>query len=431
MGALVALGTVPKNVGAQLPPDPKPNILIFVTDDQRRDTMSAMPATRAIFGEGTRFTNGAVTTPLCCPSRASILTGRYAHNHGLLGNGGTLETQDETIQRYLDDAGYRTGIIGKYLNSWRTADNPPHFDEWALTRKRYYNYKADIDGEVTERSDYHTDFVEEQTTLFLDESEAADSEPWYLYVSTYAPHGPSTPEPEHEAYQPKPWDGNPAVFEEQRNDKPPWVQERSQRLWRMKRIRRKQLRSLRSVDEMIGRTFERLEALDEETLAIFISDNGLFWGEHGLYAKSHPYRAALEVPFFVRWPGHVPAGRSGALAANIDIAPTVLDAADIEAAAMDGRSLLEPLDRNRLLHEHWRVVPQWAATRNSRIHYTEYYDDEGSIMFRELYRLRNDPWQLRNVLGDATTSNDPPPDNLERLSVRLAADRTCAGDSCP
>jgi arylsulfatase A-like enzyme len=135
--------------------DTRPNILIIVTDDQRGN-LSAMPAVRKyMVREGTRYTDGYVTTPLCCPSRASIFTGRYAHNHGVESNAGPEESQSDpldqetTIQSYLQGAGYRTAIFGKYLNSWPTTSTPPYFDEWAIGDNRYRGGTLNIDGTLS------------------------------------------------------------------------------------------------------------------------------------------------------------------------------------------------------------------------------------------------------------------------------------------
>jgi arylsulfatase A-like enzyme len=206
-------------------------------------------------------------------------------------------------------------------------------------------------------------------------------------------------------------------------------------------VRRVQLRTLMSVDDMVGELFARLDALGEaeDTLAIFLSDNGLLWAEHGLYGtKRYPYLPSIDITMFLRWPGRVDEGVvDDRLAANIDIAPTVFQAAGLTPPTdppMDGASLLEPSSRERLLLEYFvspdePVVPTWAGTITDRYEYVEWYGGGGSaITFREYYDLRRDPWQLRNLFGDRSATNDP---DVGPLHAHVVADRTCAGVDCP
>jgi arylsulfatase A-like enzyme len=197
-----------------------------------------------------------------------------------------------------------------------------------------------------------------------------------------------------------------------------------------------------SVDDLINRVFALLERLDdkENTLAFFMSDNGFLWGEHGLYAagsqKRSPYKPSVKIPFFVRWPGRVDAGAARRrLAANIDVAPTVLEAAGVRpkpAYPMDGISLLGPRQRERLLLEHYIDVgriPEWAATYTADYQYIEYYGEDGlTPTFREYYDLGADPWQLENLLADNDPGNDP---GIAHIAEQLDADRRCIGVACP
>jgi hypothetical protein len=194
-----------------------------------------------------------------------------------------------------------------------------------------------------------------------------------------------------------------------------------------------------SVDDLVDRTFRTLQQLGElgNTLAFFLSDNGYLWGEHRIGdAKRFPYRQSIGVPFLMRWDGHVPAGTIDTrLAANIDIVPTVLGAAGIgrdPGYPLDGISLIGAAKRARLLVEYWRSpdapgVPTWASTLRSGSQYVEWYNDDGSVSFREYYDLADDPWQLDNVLADGLPGNDPP---VASLSNELAAARRCVGAAC-
>jgi arylsulfatase A-like enzyme len=190
-----------------------------------------------------------------------------------------------------------------------------------------------------------------------------------------------------------------------------------------------------SVDDMVDTVFQTLDADGEtqDTLAIFISDNGFAWGEHGLRAKGSPYTDSVKVPLYLRWPGHVAAGATDSrFAANIDLAPTVLDATGLAGdIPMDGGSLLDPQQqRTRLLTEFYRDQEPWASLRTSGAHYIEYYlpPDFQRVSHREYYDLTSDPYELTNLLGDGDTGNDP---NVAPLAAQLAEDRVCSGAECP
>jgi arylsulfatase A-like enzyme len=415
-----------------------PNVLVIVTDDQRADgTLDVMPSTREWFGEGgTRFPFAYVTTPQCCPSRATLFSGRYAHNHGVHTNGEASNLNHaETVQAHLQAAGYRTSIYGKLFNTWKMTEGAPLFDDWAIFQAGYYGKPFNVNGTERVIEEYSTSYIARRAIRFLRQNEAADSRPWLMFVMPFAPHVPSKAEP---AYRDAPvgdWEGNPAVLEADRSDKPPIVRDEPiGSLDSLQQYRRRQLRSLMSVDDLVGRIANELQRLGEEerTLAFFSSDNGLMWGEHGATGKGLPYTASIEVPLFVRWPGRVAAGRlDERIATMVDIAPTILQAAGIDTipGQVDGRSLLESWVRDHMLIESW-FVP-WASLRTRSYQYTEWYDALGLVTFREYYDLANDPWQLTNLLGDANPANDPPPAVLASLSAQLATDRLCVGVDGP
>ncbi|HET7482656.1 MAG TPA: sulfatase-like hydrolase/transferase, partial [Actinomycetota bacterium] len=297
---------------------PLPNVLIIVTDDQRAaGTLGVMDATRATFEtHGARFTDAYATTPLCCPSRASIFTGRYAHNHQLHTdyNDSSFkdhadELQQSTLQRYLHDAGYTTGVYGKYFNGWSLDENPPYFDRWGIFTKNYYDTTVNLDGTVKTIDQYSTSFVANHGLDFIDQTESNDTQPWFLYLAPYAPHDPQTPAPKYRNIDVPKFHRNPATLEEDRRDKPDFAQQEPPTLKTIKTIHRRQLRTLLSVDDMVGRIFGTLRRQGEQnTLAFFIGDNGYLWGEHGLLEKDVPYTDSIRVPLMMRWPGHVTAG---------------------------------------------------------------------------------------------------------------------------
>jgi arylsulfatase A-like enzyme len=431
--------------------DGRPNVLIIVTDDQRASgTLQVMPQTRRWFQQGgITFRNTFATTPLCCPARASILTGRYAHNHGIqtrvLPGDGTLSPegsfQRSTVQRYLHEAGYRTALFGKYLNGWPVPVDPPYFDEWAVIRVppgvSYYGGIVNLNGHVERMRQYNTSFIRDQAISFLRRTSPI-GQPWFLYVAVKAPHEPFTVEPEHEEAAVPPPRTNPAIEETDRSDKPPFVRTEPAPHRKIKQLRELQLRTLMSVDDMVGALFGELQRLGEldDTLAIFTSDNGISWGEHRLGGKLLPYTESAGVPLLLRWPGRVPAGTNDdRIAANIDLVPTILAASGIRPSPdlpVDGRSLLAPGTREQLFLEYWtwgsrRPIPDWASTRSRAFQYTEYYDRAGRIIFREYYDLRRDRWQLKNLLRQGERPTDS---EIQRLSRQLALARRCAGTGC-
>jgi arylsulfatase A-like enzyme len=429
----------------------RPNVLIILTDDQRAtDTLQVMPDTVKWFAQGgATYPNAVAATPLCCPARAAIMTGQFAHNNGVRTNADRNELiQAATIQKYLTDAGYFTGMVGKYLNGWPVTvsnhPNPPHFHRWAVMDPGYRNTNWNVNGSVHSESTYSTDYTAEKALDFLQVFENQDDDrPWFLYVAPYAPHGPLIPEGENPGEDPYhvadvgTWGGNPAVFEADESEKPAYVQNSAEDLADAQAQRQGQLRMLLSVDDLVESLFADLQAKGDldDTLAFFLSDNGFMWSEHGLDAKNKPYTESIQIPFMMRWPGHVAPGVVDTrLAANIDLVPTILQAAGISPKSehpLDGVSLIDGVVRTKVLTEAWAGgnIGPWASIRTPRYQYIEYYaDDEATVVFRELYVLRKDPWQLQNVLGDPATANDS---DSAGLASELAAARACAGAASP
>jgi len=424
-----------------------PNVLIIVTDDQRVGTMSVMRETLEWFGDGgVEFPAAVATTPVCCPSRASIMTGRYTHNHGVENNHEPKSLdQRSTVQRYLSDAGYLTGIAGKFFNNWNLPTPPPYFNRWSIQATGYEDARFNVDGRVGPVSGYSVDIVAEQALRYLRSFEQQDSAPWFLYVAPFAPHGPFRPAERHRHARVPEWTGNPAYEEADRSDKPPWVRAQVVGGARVRNNRQGQLRSLLSVDELVDAVMRQIADDGErnQTLAFFLSDNGFFWGEHGVGDKRLPYLQAVNVPFFARWPGHLSAGlHDDRLVGNVDVMPTILEAAGITPDPrypIDGRSLLGQTERDHILTEYSfdeaTALPPWASYLDGQRQYSEYYGDDGEVIYREFYDLKDDPWQLLNLLGDSDSGNDPSPAEVARLAAILARDRRCVGtegpDACP
>jgi arylsulfatase A-like enzyme len=422
----------------------RPNILVILTDDQPKATEWATPNTVSwLVDGGVKFSRGHVATPLCAPSRSSIFSGRHARHHGVRDNSSPYNLdQHTTVQRYLHDAGYRTGLFGKYLNAWRNTDNPPHFDEWLLLDPVAYNDGTYNDnGTVHGIAGYSTTVIKNRTLAFLDEA-ATDHRPWFAFVAPKAPHGPNTPEPKYADTPVPAWNGRPSVPEDDRSDKPVYIQNATRTLADGQNTRRQQLRTLLSVDDAVKEIHDKLAALGQldNTLVFYLGDNGYSWGDHGWGAKSVPYRPAVEVPFYVSWPA---AGLGGGtvddrVAANIDIAPTILDAAGLTAdTPQDGHSLLGSYRRDHLLVEWWHEGTggdphTWSSYLSPTRQYTEYYKlhtdtggqevGTGELVFREYYDLVNDPYQLTNLLYQATPAQEAAL-GIPALAAQLAADR--------
>ncbi|MFC8583635.1 sulfatase-like hydrolase/transferase [Streptomyces sp. NPDC057217] len=257
-----------------------------------------------------RFTDGHATTPLCAPSRSSVFSGRYAHNHGVRNNGASRSLdRHTTLQRYLKQAGYRTGLFGKYLNSWDLAEAPPHFEEFALLRPSYVDGTFNVDGTVRTVPGHTTTVVKNRAPAFIDKSRT-DDRPWFAYVTPYASHGSNTPEPECAGTDVPAWDGRPSVPEADRGDKPAYVRDATRTLADGRLTRAEQLRTPRSVDDAVGAFRDKPAAPGrlDDTLVVYIGDNGFNWAGHGLGGKGVPYRPAHEVPFHLSWPGGGPGG---------------------------------------------------------------------------------------------------------------------------
>ncbi|MCK6540123.1 MAG: sulfatase [Anaerolineales bacterium] len=390
--------------------DRRPNFLVIVTDDQRLDTMEYMPNTQSlIFDQGVTFANGFVTTPLCCPSRASILTGMYAHNHGVRENEDKLN--HTTFMEVMRDNGYYTGLVGKYLNSWK-GEPRPEYDYWVSFFKGetvYYSPDLNVNGEWLRHKDQYVTYVlGDYAVDFLDKA-ARQDKPFILLFAPNAPHRPTTPAVEDEGLLTDLEPHRPPSFnEEDMSDKPAWLANRSllteEEIVEIDAYRRDQLLTLISLDRTIARVIARLQSSGEldRTMVIFISDNGQFLGEHRFgSSKNRYYEENVHVPFAIRYPPLVPEPYAeNKLAANIDIAPTLFDLAGIPIpVSMDGESLVKLLRRDGpwreyLLLEGGILDGSYVGVRSERYFYGE---NDG---YPEFYDLLEDPYQLQNLIGD-------------------------------
>lgn len=418
----------------------RPNVLVILTDDQRAslDTYEVTPRLmNRVRDNGTWFKNAVTTHPLCCPSRVSIFSGLYSHNHGTRFNGGksfTPEEQKRTVQYQLRQAGYKTAVTGKFLNGWGTA-NPPYFDRWAIfTKLGYYSSEFNVNGTIKSVTEYSTMYLRDRAIEFLNSFEQTDSAPWLMYVHPWAPHKPYTPEKQYESTTVPGWQDNPARSEEDRSDKPAYVQNKSSSKSTVMSTRAKQLRTLMSVDDMAAAIFDKLDALGEtNTIVFFLSDNGFQWYEHKLFLKRYPYNDSVRIPMFVSWPGHLEVDLPGTvrenIVGNIDVAPTIYELTGVVPTyVVDGKPMFSS-ERDRILIEYWHEShegspPTWKALWNPSWTYVEYPE----IKVKEYY-APDDPWQLENVFGNNISGDEP--GNQALLSSQLANDSSCTGVGCP
>jgi N-acetylglucosamine-6-sulfatase len=446
----------------------KPNIVVLMTDDQTLDSMSVMPQTQKLLGEkGTTFTRNFVNYSLCCPSRATLYTGQYAHNHGVLGNeppvgGYTRLDKSNWLPLWLQAAGYRTMHVGKFLNGYGRLSSPtevpPGFNDWHgtvdPTTYSYWNYTVNENGVLhtygaaKEPEFYSTDFFARRANELIAAAAPSD-QPFFISVAFLAPHSGQPVESGDPAGQPTPAPAprhvnafstvglpQPASFNEaDMTDKPAAMQRRPlltpARTAAIQENYQQRLESLLAVDEAVASIVEGLKAAGEldDTLILFTSDNGFFHGEHRVpQGKILAYEPSIRLPLIMRGPGVPRDERQSQLVTNADLAPTILDAADAKAGrAQDGRSLFGLFDdpgvqwgRELLIEGGNNQGLTFTALRNYRWKYIEHRNGE-----LELYDLERDPDELTNVAADPALGP-----LRTAMAARLAALRVCAGRSC-
>jgi arylsulfatase A-like enzyme len=440
------------------------------TDGAGEDEGSIEPAQQ--LNGGRRLDNTILTTPLCCPSRATYLTGRYSHSHGIHGNnylptdgnGGLRRFfeqgyEDDTIADWLQAAGYHTAIVGKYLNGFPNDPGnfvdetylPPGWDEAYIPFIRaadfsYYDFRMGENGEVVdygaEEPAYLTD-VEREHAVDVIGRAASGGEPFFLYLAPYAPHGPIQPAHRHrELHRDVEIVDPPSIDEDDLSDKPQHVQNAAgadEAAYTEDATLRLRLDMTLAVDELLRAVFDELERQEvlSHTYVFLASDNGLLLGEHAVGGKSFPYEPSITVPLLVRGPGIEAGSIEERVAANIDLAPTLLELAGVEIPpSVDGESLVPLLDgtdsawRDAVLVEMLAriespnldefniVVPPYRGVRTDRYAYVQWATGE-----EELYDLVEDPYQLDSIHSSR-------PEVIAELSPFVAALEWCAGAGC-
>lgn len=411
----------------------RPNIVLVVTDDQRWDTVWGMPIVfEALAGHGVTFTNSFVVNPECCPSRASLLTGRYSHSTGVFTNtgpyGGFAAFHDSsTLATALSGAGYTTGLFGKYLNGYGVDEQlgpyvPPGWGSWSAfyAGNGYYSYRLGGRSGVVrygdDPADYSTSVLARKAVSFVLKAR----QPFFLELAPYAPHAPATAPPgEGAAFDDFAWWKPPSFDEQDVSDKPAYIRSLGPMTPAQVRFanafRRKQLAAALGVDNAVNAILRALERrhVFGRTIVVFTSDNGMAWGAHTLTARSKwvPYEEAIRVPLVIRYDPMIherPREDSHHLVLNIDVAPTLAALAGAKLPGVEGRSLLpllHPLERRsawrhdflveHLAGPHQQGVPTYCAVRSDRYKYVLYRTREV-----ELYDLFRDPHELHNLAGD-------------------------------
>ncbi|HET9541648.1 MAG TPA: sulfatase [Acidimicrobiales bacterium] len=488
LGVALAVGSVGPPGSRSADAASAPNVVVIMTDDQTLAQMVALPETTALLGDaGVTFSDAVVSYPMCCPSRATFLTGQYTQNNGVRQN--TAADDDNPLPREafpvadveawpafardaerrsiavaLEDAGYHTGLLGKYMNGYqRRAPVPPGWSDWrAAPSPSYWNTRLNENGvEVEYPGQFQTDVYREVAGDMI--GQASDSrQPFFLMLNFSAPHtagpGVHTYADRHQSLFPDALAPRSAAYDEaDTSDKPAFLRDRYPRLstaqvqtvdarWR------DSLRSLAAVDEAVGAIVEDLADTGEleDTVLIFTSDNGLYHGEHRIPGSKYlPYEPAIRVPLIVAGPAVADGLRgtvSDAAVANVDLAATILDLANVEPLApVDGRSLLPLLTGEPV---PWQAGATPSATHARPIYlmgvgssirgnvpqtysgvrssdgwsYIRWEDQAGST---ELYDLVNDPEQTENLARDPS---------YRAIRARLERQRhhlvRCAGRSC-
>ncbi len=428
----------------------RPNFVFVMTDDLDERSVRDLPGVRNLMGSnGATFNNAYVTYSLCCPSRATVLRGQYPHNHGILDNspplGGeakfrSLGRDRSTVATWLNDAGYQTKYVGKYMNGYDGRYVPPGWDEWFVLKVA--NDVVNDNGRNFTLTGNSTDRFADETSDFIRRSSASPA-PFFALVGTKAPHTPPEVATRHQdAFATTPLPRPPNFNEPDVSDKPAWVQSYAPRsqtaIADMEQEYRGRLRSMLAVEDLLRQTVDTLRETGElqNTYIVLTSDNGFHFANHRLpVGKRTPYEEDTGIPLIVRGPG-VPAGAvRDQFVLNNDFAPTIADLAGAPTPAfVDGRSFAPLLTgsppsswRTAFLNENWYPesggslpVPTHKSVHTQRYMFTD-YDASNE---HELYDLVADPYQLESA---PRAGNDQ---LYSELQARLNSLRDCTGAGC-
>lgn len=408
------------------------NVIFILSDDHRYDFMGFLnkakfletPNMDRMAREGAYIKNATVSTALCSPSRASILTGQYAHKHRVVDNNTRVPEGTRFFPQDLQKAGWQTAFMGKWHMGQASDEPKPGFDKWVSFRGQgvYFNPTFNIDGKQVKNEGHVSDLLTDYALDWI-KNDCDRDKPFMLYLSHKAVHAMFEPAKRHlgkyenvELEYPQ----SMAYTEENYKGKPDWVKEQ-RNSWHgvdymyhgqmdFDTFYRRYCETLLSVDESIGRVIKYLEDnnLAEDTLVMYMGDNGFVFGEHGLIDKRHMYEESIRVPFLAWCPGMIKSGSViEELIQNIDIAPTILDVAGLETPErMDGKSFLPILQgkkipwRDAAFYEYYweRNFPQTPTTHGVRTDRYKYIHYHGIWDIDELYDLKNDPEEMKNLI---------------------------------
>ena len=416
----------------------RPDVLFFLADDYRWDCLSAVghpvlrtPNLDRIAAEGARFANAFCVTSLCCPSRASFLTGLYGQANGVTHNGptgGTIRSDVPTLGQLFQRSGYRTVYIGKWHIGGQDIVQPG-WDYWAsfFGQGEYVDPVLNINGETQRHRGHMTDLL---TELALEQLNRSDRQPICMVISYKAAHSPCIPLERYASTHANAAVPEPVAFDEDLSAKPAYVGERAE--YREKRGElhgrrdddsaarferragrvRKYYGCIAGIEDSVGRILSLLERQHrlDNTIVVFAGDNGLLLGDHQLVGKRSAYESSIRIPFLIRFPELVPAVRViRQTALNVDLLPTLLQACGIEyGGTLHGRSLLpafagtDAVHPGGFLYSYWqdavkRVTPSMRAYRTPCAKYIHHLREDETD---ELYDLTADPNEMVNLADD-------------------------------
>lgn len=422
------------------------NVVFILSDDHRYDLMGFMeqapewletPNLDRLASEGAHLKNAFVTTSLCSPSRASILTGQYMHHHRVVDNQRAVPEGTVFFPQYLQEAGVQTAFVGKW-HMGHDDDSPRDgFDHWVsfIGQGKYFNPTLNINGRRQDFEGYNADILTTQALNWLD-NEKKEDQPFFLYLSYKAVHYPFQPPERHAGrYHGKaiPYPETMANTERNYRTAPHWVKERRYSIHGIDHMETGAYdndpvpdfddlywdfcEAVHGLDENVGRVLDQLDeaGLTDSTLVLYMGDNGFHLGEHGFYDKRDAYEPSIRVPMLARAPGVIDAGSVvTSMVQNIDIASTVLDAMGVasprnlpKARQMDGQSFLPLLQgkntkwRDHILYEyHWEwnfpATPTLFAIRTDRYKYVYHH---GVWDIDAFYDLKTDPIERHNLIN--------------------------------
>jgi N-acetylglucosamine-6-sulfatase len=409
--------------------DKRLNVVVILSDDERSDGTPVMKNVKKLLAaHGVTFTDMHVTTSICAPSRASILTGQYSHHTGVVQNFDKrpFTEQSDDLPVWLHNAGYQTALVGKYLNSQTGLSKTgiaPGWDDWQVMvsdpMEAYYNYTINDNGHLarygSKPSDYSTTVLAHKAVQFIHRAR----HPFFLYFAPVAPHLPAIPDKRDQGKLENIAPLHDPAFNQRNVSKEPW------RYWHkdmlsaaaelyINHVRIRQEESLLALDRSVRSVVRALKARHElkRTVIVYTSDNGFLWGEHRLGGKIWPFQESTHVPLIIRAPWTTTARRNSQPVLNIDLASTIAELTGVTPGLpQDGRSLVPFLRgqqvpwRHAFLEEylgkdllHKGGPPPYVAVQTKRNLYVQYKNG-----WRELYDLKKDPWELNNLSGDSGT----------------------------